>query len=168
MVWEEQGTAELAFEASEVDRAELGWILENGPMVEALWAAFRAAGGTVALGEVSGIRDGVGAIEVTVGDERIRSHLLIGVDGARSTVRELIGAVVEPADTGHQALATLVRTERGHDGVAYQRFLLEGPLALLPSRAPHISSVVWSQPPDSAARRLDATDEAFRADLGRA
>lgn len=168
-VWEEQGTTELSFEAHEVGRRELGWILENGPTVDALWAAFGAADrASVAFGEVTAIREATDAVEITVGPEQHRAALLVGVDGARSTVRALVGVEIAPLETGHQALATLVRTERGHDGVAYQRFLLEGPLALLPSRERDVSSVVWSQPPERARGRLDAGDQAFCADLGRA
>jgi ubiquinone biosynthesis UbiH/UbiF/VisC/COQ6 family hydroxylase len=169
LVWEEQGVAELEFEAAEVDRNELGWILENGPTVDALWEAFLAsedANADVVLGQVMAIHEQADHIEVVVGEAAYQCALLVGVDGARSTVRELIGVEAEALDTGHHALATLVRTERGHNGIAYQRFLLEGPLALLPSRETDVSSVVWSQPPASARRRLDATEEAFCADLG--
>ena len=38
-VWEDQGTQEIRFSAAEVGRSELGWILENGPTVAALWNA---------------------------------------------------------------------------------------------------------------------------------
>ncbi len=66
------------------------------------------------------------------------------------------------------ALATVVRTARPHEGTAYQRFLLDGPVALLPSVHPRQSSVVWSQPPGEARRRRELTDDAFCIELERA
>ncbi len=35
-VWEEQGTQSIEFTAATVARSELGWIVENGPTVDAL------------------------------------------------------------------------------------------------------------------------------------
>jgi ubiquinone biosynthesis UbiH/UbiF/VisC/COQ6 family hydroxylase len=169
LVWEDQGVTELEFDASEVDRAELGWILENGPTVGALWEMLEAHPNTeVLLGEVSDIQEHADHVAVSVGESVVTARLLVGVDGARSTVRDLLRIAVDTRPTGHQALATLVKTERGHEGVAYQRFLLDGPLALLPSADSHISSVVWSQPPDQARERLETTDGTFCRDIGSA
>src|SRR5262252_8285923 len=41
-VWEEHGTRHIEFAASDVNRAELGWIVEVSPTVDALWRAMRA------------------------------------------------------------------------------------------------------------------------------
>lgn len=168
-VWEEQGTAEIVFTAADVGLSELGWILENSPTVIALWKMLeRTPGVRILLGELSALEPGAEAVSLTVGSETVGSRLVIGADGARSRVRSLVGVGVDTLATGHQALATAVRTRAGHRGTAYQRFLLDGPLALLPGRAPDVSSVVWSQSPERAEERLAMDEAAFRADLERA
>ncbi len=165
-VWEERGTAALDFSAGDVDRAELGWILENSPAVTALWSRLEAhAGIEIRLAAVTGVQSEPDRITVRLGSESMSAGLLVGVDGARSTVRELVGVETEVLGTGQQALATLVRTERPHEGVALQRFLLDGPLALLPSRERNVSSVVWSQSPPEAARRRALPAAEFCAEI---
>jgi aryl-alcohol dehydrogenase-like predicted oxidoreductase len=37
-IWDERGAATMVFDAAEVGRQELGWMLENGPTLESLWA----------------------------------------------------------------------------------------------------------------------------------
>ena len=44
-VWEEQGTESIEFSAADVARSELGWIVENGPTVAALWQALESQDG---------------------------------------------------------------------------------------------------------------------------
>ena len=165
-VWEDRGTAVLEFTAEEAGRDELGWILENAPTVMALWERLtRHPRVTIREGALTGLTCTEEQVVVTLPDGAIEGQLLVGVDGARSAVRELIGAATRELATGQQALATIVRTEAPHDGTALQRFLLDGPLALLPSREPCASSVVWSQSPVEAERRMALSDEAFCAEL---
>jgi 2-octaprenylphenol hydroxylase len=165
-VWEERGTAALEFSADEVERAELGWILESSPTVLALWAQLQAHPGVgIHLGAVTGVSPAEDSVTVALGAEPLTARLLVGVDGARSDVRELVKADTEVLTTGQSALATLVRTALPHDGVALQRFLLDGPLALLPSREPNLSSVVWSQSPAEAERRQALSEGAFCAEI---
>jgi 2-octaprenylphenol hydroxylase len=169
VIWEEQGTAELTFSAEDVGRDELGWILPNGTTVAALWSEIaRCPEVSIVSGAVKGLSCEADRVRLDVGDGVVNARLAVGVDGARSTVRALAGVGVEQKPTGHHALATMIRTEQRHHGTALQRFLLEGPLALLPSVADDVVSVVWSQPPDHAAARKDMDDDAFLADIERA
>jgi 2-octaprenyl-6-methoxyphenol hydroxylase len=46
---------------------------------------------------------------------------------------------------GQTALVTAVRHERDHGGVAQQFFMPSGPLAILPLKGGHHSSIVWSE-----------------------
>ena len=48
------------------------------------------------------------------------------------------------ADTGQSALAFAARTSAPHEHTAFQRFLQDGPLALLPMADEHLVSIVWS------------------------
>ncbi len=169
-VWEEQGTQALCFSAEDVQRQELGWIVENGQLVDALWQALaRCACVTVATGEtIERVTEGVEAMTVATSTRKYQGRLLVAADGARSAVREQLGVATSSYPTGHFALVTLLDTELPHQGVAHQRFLLDGPLALLPSAQPNRVSVVWSQSEYNAQRRQSLTDDAFCAELAQA
>lgn len=168
-VWEERGVTGMSFSAADVARNELGWILENSPTVDALWRRLEEQSGVdIVIGEVSRIDTDPWQVTVEVDDGAFTASLLIGIDGARSAVRSLLGVDLTAYPTGHHALATLMRTETGHGGGAYQRFLLDGPVALLPSREPLVSSVVWSQSPELSQARLALSEDDFCEVLGEA
>jgi 2-octaprenylphenol hydroxylase len=173
-VWEERGTRAIDFDAALVARSELGWIVENGPLVALLWQRLRALDNVVVhtgdrLAGIERCADEVRLQICSGADSRwVKARLVIGADGARSSVRQLLGVRADTFDTGHHALATVVRTSLPHRGWAYQRFLLDGPLALLPGTQPRISAVVWSQPPEVAARRAALDSRSFCAELSAA
>ncbi len=178
-VWEEQGTRSIEFDAAEVQRHELGWILENGPLVASLWKRLRAHGGITvrAADRLVGLEPGNETMKLHLKEQGQRAsadartaqaRLVVAADGARSAVRQLLDVPVEAFDTGHHALATVIRTVKPHGGTAFQRFLLDGPLALLPGRHPQLSSVVWSQLPASAERRAALSEDAFCQEIASA
>ena len=166
-VWEERGTGEVAFTAASVGREELGWICENSRLLEALWAALDAIRNvSVHVGdEIQDVAVGPAEARLALPGETLVGRLLIGADGGRSLVRSALNVGLADTPTGHCALATVVRIGNGHAGIAWQRFLLEGPLAVLPSSDPHLASVVWSQSPEAAGRRRDMDAQAFCAEL---
>lgn len=197
-VWEERGTAAIRFEANDVDRAELGWMQEYGPLAQAAWRRLGEHSNVeLIVGEPSacpsaprrrGRRNGPSvtgpspldpwkspsavepqrdAVAIDVGDRRLRAALLIAADGAESQVREQLGVKARAQDTGQVALVSVVRATSGHQGTAWQRFLHDGPLALLPGCDERTAALVWSQSPAAAARRLDMEESAFCAELTR-
>ncbi|MFW6093044.1 MAG: FAD-dependent monooxygenase [Pseudomonadota bacterium] len=167
-VWEERGTRAMTFDAGEVGRDELGWIVENSALAVSLWAALhRHDRVTVRAASVTGVHPAEHRVDLELEGAHAAARLLVAADGGDSRVRALLGVGVETFDVGHSALATVARTARPHDGVAYQRFLLEGPVALLPTVEPNLVSVVWSQPPERAAARRALPEAGFCADLAR-
>jgi ubiquinone biosynthesis UbiH/UbiF/VisC/COQ6 family hydroxylase len=168
-VWEERGTRAMIFEAAELDRDELGWIVEHGPLALGLWqAAQRHPRVAVRQAGIVAVTPADGAVTVAFDGGSAAAALLVAADGARSDVRTQLGVETRVEPTGQTALATAVRTERPHQGTALQRFLLDGPVALLPSLDGHVSSVVWSQSEAMARQRLDLDDDAFAGELARA
>ncbi|MDZ7668476.1 MAG: FAD-dependent monooxygenase [Gammaproteobacteria bacterium] len=168
-IWEERGTRTMTFDAAEVGRAELGWIVENGPLCAELWAA--AAGHdrvTVHDSRLLDLQPGPAGVALDLGDRQLQARLLVAADGAASAVRQRLGVAVQTYQTGQCALATVVRTAYPHQGTAYQRFLLDGPLALLPGADPHLCSVVWSQSEGQAERRQALPAAAFCEELEQA
>ena len=166
-VWEERGTARLCFDAADVGRAELGWIQESGPLAEVVWARLEQHSNVaLILSEpLAGVEPAAEAVTLTTGGRRLRTPLLVAADGARSPVRERLGVKTQVRDTGQVALASIVRTAGSHGQTAWQRFLLDGPLALLPCADAQTAALVWSQSPNNAARRKELDAAAFCAEL---
>lgn len=166
-VVEERGTRQLEFAAQDVDRTELGWMCEHSEIVCALWGVLEGMD-TVALRVGDSVQDVATDAEqvvVTLDSGALTARLLIGADGNQSSVRGALGVAVREQATGHHALATVIRTELDHGGVAWQRFLLDGPLAVLPSCHRRLASVVWSQSAAAAERRMNQDADGFCVEL---
>ena len=170
-VWDAAGGGELAFDADAFGRRELGWIVENGLLVDRAWAALDAAGvrvhapaRVVAL-ESSG-DDDLARLRLDDGS-LLQARIAIAADGAQSTLRELAGLRVERHDYGQRGVVGYVATEHGHEDTAWQRFLPTGPLAFLPC-GDGSSSIVWTLPDAEAARVLALDGETFGRELTRA
>ena len=97
--------------------------------------------------------------------ESIVARLLVAADGAGSPLRERAGIGTRGRDYAQRAVVAHVRTERPHQDTAWQRFLPDGPLALLPLADGRIS-IVWSLPVAEAERVLALDEQAFRNELG--
>ena len=169
-VWDAAGGGELCFDADALGRTELGHIVENGLLVDRLWAAcLREAGITLFCPEkVEAItQDAQHATVELAGGQHLRAKLVLGADGAASKVRQLAGLDAQAHDYGQRGLVAYVETELPHQDTAWQRFLPTGPLAFLPF-ADGRCSIVWSLPEAEALRLLAADDASFLRELTRA
>jgi 2-octaprenyl-6-methoxyphenol hydroxylase len=93
----------------------------------------------------------------------ISARLVVGADGGQSTVRKLLE--IDQAVTEYQqaAIVTTIKTEIGHDNVAYERFTSSGPLALLPFKDDY--AVVWTRTKEDAEQLLLDSEDEFLAHL---
>jgi 3-demethoxyubiquinol 3-hydroxylase len=159
-VWDAAGGGELRFDADAFGRAELGWIVEHGLLVDRLWAAMAQAGVRIHCpARVAALEQDDDRASVLLDDgSRVTARVAIAADGANSTVRDLAGIAVSEHDYGQRALVAYVRTGRSHQDTAWQRFLPGGPLAFLPC-ADGSSSIVWTLPEAEAQRTLALDDE---------
>lgn len=168
-VWDRAGLGEIDFDAADLAEPDLGHIVENRAIVRALWQAFDAAGVRVlAPAQLLGLAAAEEGASLQLADGSVlRAGLVVGADGARSQVRELvdIGSRSEPYDQ-HAVVAT-VSAELGNRSTAWQRFMRDGPLALLPLQA-DLFSIVWSTSPDEARRLCAMPAEEFNALLSEA
>lgn len=176
-IWHQHGAASVSFDAVDLARDDLGAIVENRLILQALHQACRQQAQIEwfmpdcidALLE----QDSEG-LELRLGSGRVmQTSLLLAADGRGSPTRKLAGIDAHSGSYDQTAFVANVTTELPHRQTAWQRFLATGPLAFLPL-ANGQSSIVWSCDDDFAAelRQLDETDfchalgEAFEFKLG--
>ena len=162
-VWDREPSRELVFEARDIGRAELGWIVDHGALTQALWAALDAS--QIRRARVrSFARDGARTQVYVEGGDALSCELLVAADGAQSPLRQLAGIDVTAWAYPQQALVANVSCAQGHAQTAWQRFLPGGPLAFLPMRDGHCS-IVWSVAQQQVAELLEQSDAAFSSAL---
>jgi 2-octaprenyl-3-methyl-6-methoxy-1,4-benzoquinol hydroxylase/2-octaprenylphenol hydroxylase len=166
-VWDAENGAAIDFDAADEDRQLLGYIVENNLVQWTLWQALEAGGvRRLCPARVGGIEQREDRVQLELADgEPICARLIVAADGAGSPLRDMVGIATRGRDYGQRAIVAHVRTERAHQGTAWQRFLPTGPLALLPL-ADGRSSLVWSLPEDRARQVLAMDDAAFLSELG--
>ena len=170
-VWEGEdadGPTALDFDAADLGEPDLGHIVEDSLLRDALLSTVRDRPG-VSLGfgidlehiERRG-REGV-HVELRNG-ERLSAGLLVAADGGSSRVRTLLGMPIATHDYAQTALVAHVGSEYAHRETALQRFLPTGPLAFLPLKG-GMSSIVWSLPNAQAAALMSLAEPPFVARL---
>jgi 2-octaprenylphenol hydroxylase len=92
------------------------------------------------------------------------TKLAVVADGGDSPLRKSLGIDSNSKDYGQTALIANIAYSEAHQGVAYERFTAQGPLALLPlgeSANAKESALVLTLPRDQAAEIIALSDEAF-------
>ena len=141
------GSTAIHFEASNYGLAELGFITENNQvhaelkgLIETTNVSLHYETSIKSL-EKSKNRDGL-VIQLS-NNQNLNIDLLIGADGANSATRELFDIEIKKHDYERKAFVVHVETESDHLDTAWQRFLSDGPIALLPL-GKNEASIVWS------------------------
>lgn len=168
-VWDASGSARgpaaLHFDAAEFAVPALGHIVENALVQDALLAALQNDGvqveygrAIVDLADLADARSQGGRPTVIFEDGAADSaELVIAADGANSPLRRLARIPVTAWRYPQSAFVTHLAPEISHADCAWQRFLPDGPLALLPLADGRVS-LVWSTLPANAEGAMAATD----------
>ncbi len=160
----------------------LGYVVENAWLGNVLLNTLNAAPGVecrspasvVAVEQDGGLaRLRLDTLQSTeekdTASETIYCRLLAVADGAQSGLRSALGIAGKVVDYAQQAVIANVCFEKPHDGIAYERFTDQGPLALLPlansEQGEARASLVWTLSAADAASVLAASDEVFLAQL---
>ncbi|MDJ0927546.1 MAG: FAD-dependent monooxygenase [Gammaproteobacteria bacterium] len=162
------GSQSIRFDAAEQGLPALGHIVENELLRWELWQRAEALGVELltAAELVSAQRDERRVLLEFDDGRTAEARLVVGADGARSRVREAFGLSVRRRGYGQQGVVTHVASSRSHQETAWQRFLSDGPVALLPL-ADGRSSVVWSCPDQRATALLSSSGDDFGHELTR-
>ena len=155
----------LCFDAADIGEPNLGFIAENGALVQACFDSFVASGGSRIDAVLERIEIGTEQATLHCADGReLTSRLVVGADGAQSLVRRQADLAVDSRDYRQLAIVATVSTSKSHDNTAWQRFLHTGPLALLPLFDGH-SSIVWSMDLKPAEALRNVSDAEFGRQL---
>ena len=163
------------FGVARIDAAEqgleaLGYVLPNRVMGAALWQGLAVAPGleVIAPARVLGSELAGDVRVLALGHSGMKqelcARLVVAADGARSLIREQAGIAADHWAYAQTAIISTITTQRFHDYVAYERFTADGPIAVLPLSDGRCG-IVWTRPPEDAARLLALPDEAFLAEL---
>ncbi|AMJ57607.1 MULTISPECIES: UbiH/UbiF family hydroxylase [Stenotrophomonas] len=165
-VWDAAGGDDLTFDADTLGRRELGWIVENGLLVDRLWAALPAAGVQLYCpARVEAMEQDAQGVRLRLDDgRRVEASIAIAADGSESTLRTLAGLDVSRHDYGQRGVVAYVDSALPNEDTAWQRFLATGPLAVLPF-ARNRSSIVWTLPDAEAERVLALDEDSFNREL---
>jgi 2-octaprenyl-6-methoxyphenol hydroxylase len=153
--------------AEDAGMPALGYVLNYADLQQALHAALAQAPVRYLTGTtVEEVHPDADAPSVACGRDggrrTITGRLLVIADGGRS-LGSLPGVKRESRDYGQCAVVCQVRTERSHDGLAYERFTPQGPAALLPYQDRY--ALVWTASPQQAEEMLAWDDATFLARL---
>jgi len=152
--------------AAEHALPRLGAVVENRWFGHVLLGAVEAdpAIELRAPASVSAVARESDGYRVTLDGEERRTPLLIAADGARSRTRDWLGITARHQDLGQDALIANIGLAEPHQGEAFERFLDDGPLALLPLPDDRMA-LVWTGPREQVDRWMALDDDAFLAAL---
>lgn len=107
------------------------------------------------------------SVEVTLASKiQLSGSLLIGCDGVNSVCRQSANIKCDISNYDQSALITNVSTTLPHQGVAYERFTENGPIAMLPmvnlGKVSRRCSLVWTLTPEQAQSYKELADDEFK------
>lgn len=157
------------FSAAEAGLEALGWNTPLRVIATALWQQLQAS--ECELLSPARVRDVSSqathtTLEVALEDggqeidTQLRTRLVVAADGADSTVREKLGVGSKVRDYHQHAIVSAVRINRPHRGVAYERFIPDGPFAILP-KAVDACSMIHTIPSTRLDELMALNDAAY-------
>jgi len=153
VVWDGLGQGYIDFNAQKAAMPELGHLVENNVLCDALIAQAKQESNidlyfseTLESHELSD----AGVKVALASGLPLEAQTLIAADGALSLLRTQNAFDTVEWDYGHHAIVATLEIDRSHENTAWQCFGEEGILAFLPLPDVddrHFVSIVWSVPP---------------------
>ncbi|HCR98861.1 MULTISPECIES: UbiH/UbiF/VisC/COQ6 family ubiquinone biosynthesis hydroxylase [Halomonas] len=159
------GTGHSVFSASDSGMDDFGLFIENRTLQYALWQRLKELPSVTCYTHCAPINT------LIAGDKRVveldngkmlSARLVVGADGARSTLRQLAGIEVTSHNYHQRALIVNVETALPQQDVSWQYFTPTGPIAMLPLPG-HRASLVWYDHDETTKAREALDDDALKA-----
>ncbi len=166
-VWDYSQPHGTTFHAADVGAESFGWFVENSIIQLALWESLADLETVTCYCPAKPVRlePDVHHVTLTLQDGRsISADLVVGADGARSSVRNMAGIAVDVHDYHQHALIMNAVTELPQQDTTWQCFTPTGPQAFLPLVGQH-ASLVWYHTPDRVRQLLALSDSELIAVL---
>lgn len=178
-VWDFTGLGYTRYNAADVGKSVLGYVVENNVILSALHSRLKDSGFATLFcpaivkaiklhthplseaergNEALNARHGLAQVELDNG-RCLHTRLVVGADGASSKVRAMVGLQTFRREYKQEAIVCTLETANCHS-TAWQRFLPTGPLAILPM-GDTFSNIVWSTSPVQALELKNTSDEDF-------
>ncbi len=174
--WDHEGGGRTDFDANDIDQDFLGHIIENRVIQLALLDRLKKLSNVsvISPARIEHYSTQADTVQLSLSDGQVlQTRLLVGADGAASSVRKMAGIALHKSPYDQHALVASVETELAQQDITWQRFLPAGPQAMLPLCGKR-ASLVWYDSKEHCEQRLALSDEdfkqavqsAFPADLG--
>ncbi len=159
----------IDYKADQATSHPMGYIIEIRYLRRALFQMLGEAGNihVIAPASLKNFTQNPQSVSVHLDNDMVlETKLLIGADGRNSTVRQLLGIKPWTWPYNQIAIVGVIQHERPHQNTAFEHFLTQGPLALLPMTG-NQSSMVWTLPADKAQAFMALDDTNFNEELQR-
>lgn len=145
-IWDYAHRSHLHFDSRNIGKTELGWIIPNQAIVKILYEKLLQEN-KIDFYLSSAARDFSienKHVNLTLNNEIVQTHLIVGADGAQSWVRKQMPIHTQVRPYYQKAIVATIESALPHNYCAYQQFLKTGPIALLPLPHSHHTALVWS------------------------
>lgn len=183
-VWDENSDSELSFSSSDYGKDALGYIVDHFALQRQLQIQLKnqqpvaSKGATIdcyydaQIEEICQQDSGVQvSVKVDVSGEAsekvetdevvtLSAQWLFAADGVDSQVRTMAHISMSQHDYQQDGVVAKIRTEHAHQHTAWQRYIDDGSIALLPLNNGECS-IVWSVTKPQAAELLSLSDQKF-------
>ncbi len=152
----------MHFDHAEIEEGPMGYMLEDRYLRRAFLEAMKAEPRITQLRDTVTAQqvDAQGATVTLASAKTLSARLLVGSDGRASGTAQRAGIRRTGWGYGQTALVAAIEHDLPHHGTAHQFFMPPGPLAILPLPG-NVSSIVWSETDETAARFSALSDEDF-------
>ncbi len=148
----------------DVDGGDLGALIENTSLKAALVNKVKSSALITTHGPIE-IHDAVHAadgVNVETDQGTLTARLLIAADGRNSVLRRKAGITAQRFDYDAASLVTTISHDLPHDGLAWQRLISGGALAVLPLTGDR-SQIVWSGKTAGIQAATEMPEDSFLA-----
>lgn len=166
-IWDCTNNQAIDFDSRIIGSNKLGYMLPESAIKQALLIQAKIVGVNLIYDyTVTRVVENSDNICVSDVNNRVwQAKLLIIADGAKSSLRDMLGVKVTSWPYYQQAIVANVVTQKSHKKTAYQVFQPQGPLAFLPMADLKQSSIVWSTTKEHATKLMQITEDEFGIEL---